>query len=344
MRPVSPVLPRPQRALLTIAALVLTAAGCGSDPADTASEPARTTEAPNGSSPATQADDAKTNDARADDDQIGEDATTDASPVVNLVFEGLEPLGDSFDYELWTVTEGEATSAGRFDITAEGAVAVAGDGHLAGDLDADTVVVTIEPATSDDPAPADPRLLAGDVNADGSFTLTVDHPAALGVDFAEATGRYLLGTPTNDPDRDELSGVWFLTIPGPEAGLDLPALPAGWVYEGWVVLDGIPVTTGRFTAANEADDFNGYSGPNNGPAFPGEDLIVNPPDGLTFPVDLTGSTIVISVEPAEDNSPAPFALKPLSGDVPQGVGDHQNLDLTTNPVTVSGSGTITAGP
>ena len=37
----------------------------------------------------------------------------------------------------------------------------------------------------------------------------------------------------------------------------------------------------------------------------------NAPLGLTFPVDLTGNTIVVSIEPPPDNSAAPFQLKPL---------------------------------
>ena len=40
---------------------------------------------------------------------------------------------------------------------------------------------------------------------------------------------------------------------GPGPILDLPTLPAGWVYEGWVVGPDGPVTTGRFTMASGAD-------------------------------------------------------------------------------------------
>ena len=100
---------------------------------------------------------------------------------------------------------------------------------------------------------------------------------------------------------------------GPVAGLDLPTLPAGWVYEGWAVIDGVPVSTGRFIDPTMPDDFSGFSGTDPNPPFPGEDFIINAPDGLTFPTDLTdGGTIVLSIEPEDDDSPAPFAFKPLA--------------------------------
>ena len=47
--------------------------------------------------------------------------------------------------------------------------------------------------------------------------------------------------------------------------------------------------------------------------MPGEDFFLNAPSGETFPLDVRGRTVVISVEPVPDNSPAPFAMKPLVG-------------------------------
>ncbi|MEZ4687512.1 MAG: hypothetical protein R3B47_16035 [Bacteroidia bacterium] len=63
------------------------------------------------------------------------------------------------------------------------------------------------------------------------------------------------------------------------------------------------------------DEAAPFSGSNPGPTFPGEDLLVNAPAGLSFPVDLRGKTAVISIEPSPDNSSAPFALKPLVGNI-----------------------------
>lgn len=41
-----------------------------------------------------------------------------------------------------------------------------------------------------------------------------------------------------------------------------------------------------------------------------------------FPVDLSGAPIVISIEPEPDNSPGPFAFKPLFGLVPANAAVH----------------------
>ncbi|MFQ5967902.1 MAG: hypothetical protein ACE5MI_09875, partial [Acidimicrobiia bacterium] len=101
------------------------------------------------------------------------------------------------------------------------------------------------------------------------------------------------------------------------ASLVLPALPAGWKYEGWAVVDGTPLTTGKFTDVAAADEAAPFGGPGRMPPFPGEDFVTNAPEGVTLPTDLSGATIVISVEPDPDDSEAPFALKPLVGQVPE---------------------------
>ena len=60
--------------------------------------------------------------------------------------------------------------------------------------------------------------------------------AALGSDFASASGSFLLETPsTAAVASDYASGIWWLDPAGPSASLVLATLPAGWVYEGWVV-------------------------------------------------------------------------------------------------------------
>ena len=165
----------------------------------------------------------------------------------------------------------------------------------------------------------------------GAAVLSVGHGAALGDNFLTSMGVYILATPTNAADTDENSGIWFLT-PGSDAplGLQLPMLPPGWEYEGWAVIDGVPVTTGRFTDAEGADDADPYSGTQGGPPFPGEDFLVNAPGGLTFPTDLAGTTAVISVEPEPDDSDAPFTLKPLVGMIPSDAADHTKYDLGNN--------------
>lgn len=175
-----------------------------------------------------------------------------------------------------------------------------------------------------------------------SFSLTINHGAALATDFATATGDYILATPTNSDNNDELSGVWWLDpSAGPGAALNLPTLPKGWAYEGWAVIDGTPVSTGIFTSVTGADDQARYSGPVDGPPFPGEDFLLNSPTRLTFPTDLTEAAIVISVEPVPDNSNAPFLLKPLVGTVPTGATDRTLYNVNNNASATNPTGTVT---
>ena len=268
--------------------------------------------------------------------------TTPAGPVLTLNFEGLEPLGDAAEYEGWLIVDGEPVSTGRFDVSPAGLVDDDGNAVTGFDVTNDAataVVITIEPEDDPDPAPSDAHILAGDL-VGGAAELSIGHSAAIGTDFSQVAGSFLLGTPTTNATDDELSGVWFLSLPGSMPSLDLPVLPSGWVYEGWAVIDGRPVTTGRFVDPTVADDFAGFSGPDGGPDRPGEDFIINAPDGLTFPTNLVGSTIVISVEPQNDNSPDPFTLKPLVAQVPEGTGDHQNLPFGLGPMAPTGSATL----
>jgi hypothetical protein len=157
----------------------------------------------------------------------------------------------------------------------------------------------------------------------------VGAPQALANTFATAAGKYVLATPTDGMNNNEKSGVWFLDLStgAPAVGLTLPALPAGWQYEGWAVVAGKPVTTGRFTSATGADAAAPYSGPMAAPPFPGEDFLENAPSGLAFPADLSGGMAVITLEPEPDDSPAPFTLKPLVGTIPSAAADHQTYTM-----------------
>lgn len=111
------------------------------------------------------------------------------------------------------------------------------------------------------------------------------------------TAVFNLITPTNGPGTDELSGIWFLdSLSAPVAGLKLPELYAGWIYEGWVEISGKLVSTGRFTNPKAADLFSNYGGTTAGYNFPGEDFLVNAPAGLTFPTNLSNAKVYVSLE------------------------------------------------
>jgi hypothetical protein len=266
-----------------------------------------------------------------DDDPVSPDRS-----ALMLELSRFEPLRNGFHYEGWAIIGGTPMSTGRFNVDAGGQLVTVTGAPIAGgefqtglDLGAATaIVITVEPNNDSDPAPAATKIAAGDVN-NGVATLTVAHSAALGNTFTSATGTYILATPTDGPNSNERSGVWFLdaSSSSPTAGLSLPTLPAGWRYEGWAVINGMPVTTGTFRTATGADMAAPFSGSQSGPPFPGEDFLRNAPAGLSFPVDLRNDMVVITIEPDPDDSPMPFVLKPLSGTVPGTAMDHMNFAL-----------------
>ncbi len=235
----------------------------------------------------------------------GEDSAT---TLLQLRFNGLEDLGPGWVYEGWVIVAGEPVSSGRFTVDADGNLSTSNFLVPAAKEAVDTFILTIEPDPDPDPAPSATHLLAGDFYG-RSTRLRAAHPAALGDSFRYASGDYILNAPSGASlGTPYTHGIWWLnpeTGPGPT--LNLPTLPEGWVYEGWVAGADGPISTGTFTAVDMADsDGAGTTGgPDPAPPFPGQDF-VTPPTDLT-----TGYAAVISIEPYPDNSADPFTLKPL---------------------------------
>ncbi len=268
----------------------------------------------------------------------------DTKQNIELNISGLEDLGSDYAYEGWIIVDGAPVSTGTFTVDGAGNLsATSFEVEKTDAANATKFVVSIEPIPDSDPAPSAVKILGGDFNGN-TTTLSTSDGAALSTDFTDATGKYILATPTDGgSDTNENSGVWFLDNSSGAAavGLDLPTLPAGWEYEGWAVVDGTPVTTGKFTSVAGVDAEALYSGAADGPPFPGEDFLTNAPSGLTFPTDLAGKTVVISVEPVPDNSSAPFVLKPLVGPVPADATDHFAYDMNNNAAATNPTGTVT---
>lgn len=267
-----------------------------------------------------------------------DDSSSSTTDLV-LNFTGLEELGNDFVYEGWIIVNGSPISTGTFSsVNFPQSFTVDAD-QLS---NATTFVLSIEPAIDSDPAPAATKVLAGDFSGNSA---SISSNGIVG-DFSTASGNYILATPTDADDMNEESGVWFLDNSSGSAveGLNLPTLTDGWKYEGWVVMNGMPISTGTFTDVSDFDNnastsiFKGDLG--NGPAYPGEDFLQNAPAGLTFPTDLRGTTIVISVEPSPDNNIAPFTLKPLAHMVPVDAMTHTTIAMGTGPVA-SLAGTVT---
>ena len=269
----------------------------------------------------------------------GDDPVDAAPEMLQLSFTGLDPLQNGYHYEGWAIIAGAAVTTGKFNVDANGGLVTTTGSAITGGVfdtgidltDATRIVITIEPMGDTDAVAASTHIVAGPVSG-ASAALSVGDESALGDDFTGASGSYILATPTNGDGTDENSGIWFLSLAtgSPTEGLDLPTLPEGWVYEGWAVIGGTPVTTGHFTATDAADLSAFFSGPEVGPPFPGEDFLVNAPTGLSFPTDLAGATAVISIEPLPDDSDAPFTLKPLVATIATDATDHVTYSIPTN--------------
>ncbi len=274
---------------------------------------------------------------------LGACSDDDDTPQVNLnsSFTGLENLGTSFQYEGWIIVNGSPVSTGTFAVDDNGNITATNTVNLSAEdiNNAAAYVLTIEPIPDNDPDPSAVKLLGGDFSGN-SASLSVAHGAALGDDFTNAAGKYIIAAPTSMDPAAEFSGVWFLDNSSGTAvaGLDLPTLPAGWKYEGWAVVGGTPLTTGTFTATNTADEASPFS--DGGPGYPGEDFLTDAPAGITFPVDLRGETIVVSIEPDPDNSPAPFLLKPLVSSTPATL-PGTPIDMTNQVSTNFPTGSVT---
>ncbi|HFQ95022.1 MAG TPA: anti-sigma factor [Anaerolineae bacterium] len=254
---------------------------------------------------------------KKDDGMSSEDAMMQAA--LTLTFANLPNLGPDWAYEGWLIVDGKPVTTGVFTVDDHGMASAAEfpvDAHAL--KNATAFVLTIEPSPDDDPAPNAIHIIGGDFDGDAA-ALTVSHPLALGVDFDGVNVSYILGAPSSENAKaDYKKGIWW-------PGLNLPQLPQGWVYEGWVAGPDGPISTGRFTSGDMADsDGNGpMAGPKSGPSFPGQDFI-NPPIDLT-----AGYAAVISIEPDPDNSPLPFSLKPFIDETIDDVSDHGSQDMET---------------
>ena len=269
---------------------------------------------------------------------------------ISIELKGLEDLGSTHWYEAWVKYDSAA-----IEITKTIHVFTSDGGDIRFTVDVPlgilqkgkAVIITIE--DDDVPgarfirnaqgdiidtvyAPSDYRILAAKIVANnGSFSLGDDF--LLKHDFDNATMSFVLDTPTDGVGNNPKSGLWFINYEITEitdttgavigydttlvAGLDLPDLPDGWTYEGWVMFNQDSVSTGKFISAEGADDGNPYSGPQAAYPFPGEDFLTNAPSGITFPTDLSGKEVLVTlVPPYPEESKPPYKTTVFKGVVP----------------------------
>ncbi len=257
----------------------------------------------------------------------------EGSSTVTLSLDGLEPLAGGLNYQAWLVHQiGEAVFGFPlvlFNINESGQMVDAvADTVLTGPHHADLdpgdvlgVAISLELSNQLLQTSSFTLILSGEM-LQGTAAMTADDFFALNRDFSNAEGRYILDTPTdNDPDNG-LNGIWFMdtALDPPEAGLVLPDAPNGWIYEGWVEVGGQAVSTGKFDLPNNSDSTSFFSsGLQEAPLFPGEDFLDNEPPGVDFPLDLSGASVFITIEPWNqwDVYPEdPFFLRILEGQIP----------------------------
>lgn len=274
-------------------------------------------------------------------EESGEDSSGTTSDgveqrIAEIVVDGVDPLANGFHFELWALIDDAPATVGKFNVDQGGAI-VDLDGIAVPDARFDAgrdlsvatdFVITIEAAGDRDITPGVSRYIAGPLMG-GQSELSLAHERAIGADFSDAAGTFILATPTDGPDSVEYAGVWWLDLSTepPVPGLGLPELPAGWQYEGWAVVGGVPISTGRFVTPSEPDLAAEFSGALPGPTVPGEDFLSGEIEGIEFPIDLRGQTVVISVEPEPDDSPAPFTLKPLAAEIAAAAASHQVMSM-----------------
>ncbi|PIQ61720.1 MAG: hypothetical protein COV99_08540 [Bacteroidetes bacterium CG12_big_fil_rev_8_21_14_0_65_60_17] len=268
---------------------------------------------------------------------------------VVLDVDGLQPMSNAFQYQLWALTEDGFVGSNQFNVGADGRFVnplgqvvsntLNMQANVAG---AETLFLVINGKGDSPVVPSGKRLLGGSLNG-GSASLSLSHEEGFGVDFSNAAGQFVIATPTDSDPSNENSGVWFGTRSGTgeafEPSLVLPDLPSGWIYEGFVQLvDGTTLRTGTFSRVDRVDDealfFDGDS-----PVVPGEDFLVNAPVGVSFPVDLSGATVFITVELVEDDDDlTPSSVRVLTANVPSG---SDGTPITLQRVSPMLSGTAT---
>ena len=267
------------------------------------------------------------------------------SSLVTLSFEDLKPLEGGLSYQAWVIESKIngywGSPLGIFNIDESGQIVDPSTGSVlsgtfeagldAGDVFA--VQVTVEMSDTLVSQPSATFILGGTV-VGATAALSQGSWLSMAVEFSGMSGRYFLATPSDDLEDNELSGVWFADLDSgtPAQGLLLPQAPDGWDYEAWVVIGDDTLSTGKFYQSTGADTTNTFGGITGNYEFPGQDFLMDAPEGMTFPLDLSGSPIFITLEPWEeyDVEPlSPFNVRLLEATIPADAVAGTTYDMTS---------------
>ncbi len=236
----------------------------------------------------------------------------------------LKPLDPATEgiYYLWALLErNESRSLGAFNVGASGQI-VDTSGATQREFRSDQfqlrktlgMLITIEAEAAAPESPSGMQVLSGTF-IEGVATLTVPISSAI----TSGNGSVSIFTPTDGPNTNETSGFWMVN-PNGDPLVNLPDTTAALVYETFVDFDGHSLNVGRFDRPDRADDFCRFCADvAPPPSGPGEDLLVNPPDGVAFPADLAGARITVSLEGRTNDFARRSQLVVLEGFVPIGV-------------------------
>lgn len=270
-----------------------------------------------------------------------------AQVQVRLEIEGLPRLEGGFFYQAWARIGLTDMGTDSFNKSVNGGY-VNGAGQFVQNVfvfeddvsDAEQIFITIENKGDSDDTPSGTIVLAGDV-VNSVANLSVSHELALGTTFSSASGQYMLFTNAFGGSASDVSGVWFTggSAAALTPGLQLPVLPDGWIYEGWLESGGATVSTGYFRETNTHDLTRRYSETDT-PPYPGEDFLTDAPAGVTFPINPASGSVKITVEPFPDDGDAPFGITVLSGAVPASPSARTAYPMTTSFSAPSGKATL----
>ena len=273
----------------------------------------------------------------------GNITSLDGNSTVTFSAEGLEPLAGGLNYQLWLMAGTPDQPWGypvvMFNIDENGDLVdpvadTVYTGPFQAGIEANAVfgvAVSLENAEVVQPYSSFSFILGGQFEG-GTAPMSTSHWIAFNVFLDPATGKFILRTPTDDDPENETSGIWFMdpTTTPAEDGLHLPEAPEGWNYESWVVVGDQYLSMGKFFLPDMADSTATYSGTLPSPTVPGEDFLTAAPAGLTFPLDLSGATVLVTMEPwAEwDLEPeSPFFLRLFDFEIPAGAEAETPYDM-----------------
>ena len=250
---------------------------------------------------------------------------------VAMGFEQLRPRGeDQGTYAAWiNLDRGNVVPLGKFSVN-EAGQPLDENGEVIERFEADqrvfgavSVLITIEvnPDAIGN-VPAGTAILQGPF-FEGIAELVV--PVPFGIE--SAAGRYRVFTPTDGPDTNEGSGVWAIDTEG-EPLLDLPPTNNIYAYEHFMIINGTPVIMGRFRAIDAPDTICAHCGEEVAPEVPGEDFLVNAPEGLVFPADLTGARLIVTLEGIVSDFADPSQLVVMDVILPAGLEGGEIIELT----------------